>query len=164
MGRDIHLRLFKYDKDRNQFKRLILYKWNESKGQHEEVYIFVGRNYEMFEIMTDGYFPAESIVLNSLFDPDREEIEKEMGYNGTYDFKEINLAQLALYCERHQEILDYDADWSNEDSDPNFVEPKKANPVCSLFEDICKYAQFADDWDWDFEPLSNYKLIYFFDC
>ncbi len=168
MGMDIHIKLFKYDNERNQFKKLTLYRWDYKDGKHKEVYIFPGRNSEMFEGMKDGdesdgygIFPSFPIKLNSLFDPDREEIEKTMKTTGFFDFNEINLAEMALYCKEHPTVTDYDVEWHNED--PNFVKPTKKNPICDLYEEICSYASFADNWDWDISPLSEYKIIYYFD-
>lgn len=169
MGMDIHIKLFKYDNERNQFKKLTLYRWDYKTGEYKEVYIYTGRNSEMFNGMTDGgsdsdgygYFPASSIKLNSLFDPDREEIEKDMKATGFFDFNEINLAEMALYCKEHPRVVDYDVTWHNED--PNFVKPTKDNPICDLYKEICQYAAFADNWNWDFSPLSEYKIIFYFD-
>lgn len=169
MGVDIHIKLFKYDNERNQFKKLTLYRWDYKTGEYKEVYIFPGRNSEMFDGMkegdeVDGYgvFPSSSIKLNSLFDPDREEIEEKMHTTGCYDFNEINLAEMALYCKEHPTVTDYDVEWHDED--PNFVKPTKKNPICDLYDEICQYGYFADNWDWDFSSLSEYKVIYYFDC
>ena len=168
MGMDIHVNLYKYDEERNQFMKMTLYTWDYKEGKHKEVYLFPGRDHSMFEGMkhgdeTDGYgyFPTRAISLNSFFDPDRKELEEDMSAQGYFDFWEINLAEMALYCKEHPVVTDYDAYW--DDEDPNFVKPTKKNPICGLYEEICNYARFVDEWNWDFEPLSSYKVVIYFD-
>ena len=169
MGVDIHIKLFKYDRENNIYDKITLYYWDYKKGKHEEVYIFSGRNSEMFDGMMHGdevdgygYFPTTSIALNSLLEPERKEYERLMKIQGCYDFCEINLAEMALYCKRHPEVTDYDVEWNDED--PNFVKPKKKNPICDLYDEIIQYLKFADEWEFDFLPLSYYKVIIYFDC
>lgn len=169
MGMDIHVKLYKYDEDRNQFKKVTLYRWNEKKGEYQEVYIFPGRNSEMFDGMKNGdendgygYFPTSPIRLNSFFDPDREELEKTMNTQGYFDFWEINLAEFALYCRNHPKVVNYDIEW-DEEQEGKFIKPTKENPICNLFKEICSYGAFADEWEWGFNPLSLYKVVIYFD-
>jgi len=167
MGVDIHIKLFKYNEKENIFEKITLYRWDKKTGKYQEADVFPGRDSEMFNGMTVGddidgygYFPSSPICLNSLFELDKKEIEEDMKTMGYYDFNEINLAEMALYCDRHKKVVDYNAEWNDED--PNFIKPTKDNPICSLFEQICQYLSFADDY-WDFKPLSYYKVIFYFD-
>lgn len=168
MGMDIHVQLYRYNKEDNFYEKLALYRWDSKEGKHKEVYLFPGRDSEMFDGMKSGdevdgygYFPTHSVALNSFFEPDRKELEEVMGTQGYFDFWEVNLAEMALYCKEHPQVTDYDAPW--DDEKPGFVKPTKKNPICNLYEEICSYAQFANQWGWDFDPLSYYKVVIYFD-
>ena len=182
MGRDIHIHLTKLNKETNLYEELTLYKPGEEyhydeKGNKiidnpnfQKIPIYNGRNYEMFDGMkdgdeTDGYgnFPWISIRLNSLEPNLKKEIEEKQGIQGYFDFYETTLADIKLYLNEHPTVVDYDAeDWEEreEKEDPK---PQKINPIKFLYENIYSYKYFADsDW-WEDEPLSSYKVLFYFD-
>lgn len=189
MGMDIHIRLTKYNKETNLFEELTLYKPGEeyyydkegnkiiTNPDFKKVRIFDGRNSEMFYGMKDGnendgygYFPWVPIKLNSLEPKLKKEIEDKMGkeqkeYTGYFDFYEITLADMKLYLNNHPKVADYDADeklW-DEYFDKGGPKPEKTNLIQYLYEEICNYAFFADNWSWGIEPLSAYKVLFYFD-
>ena len=189
MGMDIHVRLTRYDEKTNFYKELKLYKPGEEyhydeKGNKiidnpdfEVIHIFDGRNSEMFDGMKEGdendgygHFPWVPIKLNSLEPELRKDIEDKMGkeskeHTGYFDFYEISLADMLIYLAKHKKVADYDA--SEKAWDKYFAEegpkPEKTNPIQDLYREICNYAAFADGWEWDFQPLSTYKVLFYFD-
>lgn len=181
MGMDMHVRLAKYDEKSNLYKELVLYKPGEEYHYDEEgnkivdnpvfekVHIYNGRDYEMFDGMkdgdnSDGYgnFPWINVQLNSLDKNLAEHIDYLQHQFGYFDFRELSLADMKVYLNDHPTVVDYEADeWENwKVGDPK---PQKVNPIKYLYEDICNYAKFADDWSWDYVPLSHYKVIFYFD-
>ena len=178
MGVDIHVIPCVYNCKTNLFEEVALYVPGESYHYDKEgnkivdnpdfkkVYIYNGRNTEMFDGMkhgneTDGYgvFPYAVISLNSLEPKLREKITEYSKIEGYYDFYEINLADMKNYLNDHPTVVDYDKDW-----DENKPAPRKENPIKGLFEEICAYLKFACEWDWEYLPLSHFKILFFFDC
>jgi len=179
MGCDIHVRASKLNKETNLYEELILwrpgveyhYAHNDATGEmekivdnpdFEKVYIYNGRNYEMFDGMKDGTeedgygnFPHFPIVLNSLEPAFRENIKEYMEATGFFDFWEISLAEMKLYLLEHPKVLDY---YNCEEDEDVW----KDNPIKDLFQDICNYINYADK-EWDWTPLSQYKIIIYFD-
>lgn len=173
MGMDMHVRLAKYNKETNLYDELVLYRPGETyhysktgekiidDPNYERVLIYDGRNSEMFIGMKngdeeDGYgdFPWTSIALSSLEPKFRKDIEEYMSSAGFFDFYELTLADMKLYTLDHPYVTDYNSEEEGK---------KKVNPIVALFADICKYASLVDNWDWNFTPLSNYKVIFYFD-
>lgn len=173
MGMDLHIRIAKYNKETNLYDELVLYRPGETyhytetgekvidDPNYERVLIYDGRDSEMFSGMkegdeTDGYgdFPWTPIALSSLEPKLRKNIEEYMGSTGFFDFYELTLADMKLYILDHPYVTDYDSEEE---------EKKKVNPIVALFADICKYASLVDSWNWNFTPLSNYKVIFYFD-
>ncbi len=181
MGVDIHIKLIRYDEETNFYKELALYHPGIEYHYDEEgnkiidnpdftkVRIYDRRNPEMFDGMTngdevDGYgiFPHTSIKLNSLEPKLKEEIEKDIKSIGYYDFFEANLSDIRYYLINHPTVVDYDDNekWATwKEGQPK---PQKTNPIKYLYNDICNYAKFADE-NWDFNPMSVYKIIFYFD-
>lgn len=176
MGKDIHVRLTKLNRETNLYEELALYKPGveyhyDEKGNKiidnpnfQKVYIYDGRNYEMFEGMKegdgiDGYgdFPWTSINLNSLESELKREIEEKQNSQGYFDFYEINLADMKLYLNEHPIVVDYDGEWEEG------VKSQKTNPIKYLYDNIYDYGYFADNWNWEIEPLSIYKVLFYFD-
>ena len=164
MGVDIHTKLVKYNSEDNLWHELKLYRVEE--GKYKKVYIFDGRNYELFDIMQGkenddiSYFPSADIPLVSLDEELREEIEKDKEY--CYHFHEISLADMEFYLYKHPTIPDYDADWGDDwkSGDPK---PQKDNPVKWIYDECIAYAEFADNYSFNWTPRSRYKLLYWFD-
>ena len=184
MGRDIHVRIAKYDDNTNKYTEVCLYRLRnkyekinyDNEGNKIEItdpYIrascYSGRNSEMFEGMkdgdeADGYgdFPWYPVRLNSLEESFKEDIEKKMNTSGYYDFYEISLPEMALYLEKHPKVTDYDVsdrEWDNY-WDKKGPKPEKTNPIKYLFENICSYIDLAEY----FYSMGDYKVIFYFDC
>ena len=181
MGMDIHVRLAVYNADTNYYNELVLYKPGEdyyydengekvvTNPHYTRVTIYDGRDYEMFDGMKDGdssdgygIFPWVAVQLNSLDPLFRKEIKKEMDIEGCFDFYEINLADMENYLFKHPTVVDYDAEgWETwKAGDPK---PQKTNPINHLYDCICQYAYFCNNWKWEIVPMSQYKVIFYFD-
>ena len=185
MGRDIHVRIAKYNEETNKYDEICLYRTRnkyekydydengktiEPKTPYVRVSVFSGRNSEMFDGMmdgneSDGYgtFPWRPIRMNSLEDSFKEKIQHYMDTQGYYDFHEISLTEIALYLKEHPKVSDYDADDKEWDDYWNGKgeKPVKDNLIKYLYDDICNYIYFADFLSYD---LSDYKVIFYFDC
>lgn len=172
-------RVCKYDEKDNLFHELALYKirnksWEQyeydeeghsvkAKDPYIKISLFEGTNSEMFDGMRhgtkeDGYgdFPMHYLRFGSLepsFAADIQEAIKK----GCYDVNEINLAEFKLYCRTHRFVTDYD----REDAKGEYSYVKK-NPLESLYEKVCAYCSLVDDIDFDIDPLSDYKVIFYF--
>lgn len=154
MGVDIHLKLCKYDPMDNLWHELKLYR--KEKDEYKKAYFYEGRNSEMFGAMQNeeqdnyGHFPYADIPLLSLDKELREEIEEDKKY--CYGFAEILLSDLKYYLKDHPTVVDYDEEGL-----------MKTNPIKYLFDSCCSYAKFAEGWNFGIDPLSRYKLLYWFD-
>ena len=158
MGKDIHLHVVKFYHEDRYFHELKLFRVDKKTGEFKDVDIYSYRDYEMFDEMEDMEFPSTSIKLSSLAPELREEIEKRMNFIGYHTFSCINLASFALYNEKHPTVKDYEADWGEDGKDVKY----KPNPLKSLYDDILTFLSFAD-WDYDWTPLSDYCLLFYFD-
>ena len=160
MGRDIHVRIVKKDRETNTWKHVKLYHKEKRKFKVIDVYPF--RNYELFDILdekdeNDEHFFAPPIVTDNLPIALKNEIETAKQSFGFYGFREINLADLKLYLNKVPKIRDYDY----EDDDPKAW---KDNPVKYFIEKIEQYIEFAVPY-WDFYSIdSDIHIIYWFDC
>ena len=163
MGVDIHLKLCKYNPEDNLWHELKLYR--KEKDEYKKVYLYEGRNSEMFSAMLNeekddyGLFPCANIPIPSL----DEELVNELREAGKYcyGFREILLSDMKYYLKDHPTVIDYDEDWSNwKAGDPK---PTKTNPIKYLFDSCCAYGEFAEGWSFGIDPLSRYKLLYWFD-
>lgn len=166
MGVDIHLRLCKYDPADNLWHELKLYRKEKDKNEYKKVYLYEGRNSEMFGAMLNeeedsyGHFPSASIPLLSLDEELRKEIEEDRKY--CYGFHEVLLSDMEHYLYNHPTVIDYDdGDW--EDWKAGDPKPKKTNPIKYLFDSCCAYGEFAEGWSFGIDPYSRYKLLYWFD-
>lgn len=177
MGKDIHIRVAKYDTNTNLYKEIELFRkatndeidYQEDINGFKKVYIDVGRHSEMFEGMKDGdendgygHFPWTSINYASLEPSFAESIKEKVGIDGYYDFYEINLSDFKLYLKNHPTVTDYDTDWG-EDWKYGDPTPKKENPLKYMLEQIESYISVAD-WEYGWNPSSHYKVIFYFDC
>lgn len=160
MGRDIHVRIVKKDRETNTWKQIKLYCKEKRKFELVNVYPF--RSYELFDILdekkeNDEYFFAPSIVTDDLPIALKNEIEAAKKSLGFYGFREINLADLKLYLHKVPKVRDYDY----EEDDPKAW---KDNPVKYFIERIEQYIDFADPF-WNFCSVdSDIRIIYWFDC
>lgn len=185
MGRDIHIRITKYNDETNKYEELCLYRprnkyenfYYDDEGNKNEIpdpYIrascYSGRNSEMFNGMKegddiDGYgdFPWYPVRLNSLEDSLKADIEKRMNTSGYYDFYEISLPEIAYYLEKHPKVADYDVEDKDWDKywDGKGPKPEKTNPIQYLYDNIFYYIEFADFCVYN---LNDYKVIFYFDC
>ena len=163
MGVDIHLKICKYDPADNLWHELKLYR--KDKDEFKKVYLYEGRNSEMFAAMQNeeqdsyGHFPFASIPLLSLDEELRAEIEEAKEY--CYGFAEVLLSDIEYYLKDHPTVVDYDGDW--EDWKRGDPKPEKTNPIKYLFDSCCSYGEFAEGWSFGIDPLSRYKLLYWFD-
>lgn len=179
MGVDMITRVCKYNEKDNLFHELALYKvrnkeWEqyeydeeghatEIKDPYIRVSPYEGRNSEMFDGMRgrnkeDGYgfFPMHYLRFGSLEPSFAADIQKDIK-RGCYDVNEINLAEFENYCEKHPTVVDYDKEIEEGE---NFH--RKKNPLVSLYEKICVYCSLVDDIDFDIDPISDYKVIFYF--
>ena len=157
MGVDIHLKLCKYDSMDNLWHELKLYRKDKEKNEYKKIYLYEGRNSEMFAAMQNeeednyGHFPCADIPLLSLDEELRKEIKEDKKY--CYGFNEILLSDLKYYLKDHPTIVDYD--------DPDMS--TRINPIKYLYDSCCSYAEFAEGWSFGINPYSRYKLLYWFD-
>lgn len=159
MGRDIHVRIVKKDRETGKWNQIKIYR-KEKKRKFKIVDVYPFRNYELFEILNekeDENYHADVICMSDLPIALKQEIEKFKNIDGYYDFKEINLADLKLYLHHNPKVRDYDY----EAEDPKAF---KDNPVKYFIERIEQYLDFADPY-WDVcRPPSDVRIIYWFDC
>ena len=157
MGRNIHIRIVKRERDTDKWKQIKLYYKEKNKFKLVNVYPF--RNDELFNIMNgteDEKYNIYPISLTNLPLNIQEEITRCQNTLGYYGFKEINLADLKLYLHKSPKIRDYDY----EEDSPNAW---KDNPVKYFIERIEQYIDFIDPY-WDLEtPTSDIKILYWFD-
>lgn len=166
MGVDIHIHLVKFNHETRYFEEIKLFRLDKKINKYCEVDLFPGRNSEMFDAMSErgdssyGVFPYCLLRINSLA-PELQKIIKEKKETiGYYGFYEINLASFDSYVKENPKVKDFDADW--EEDSKNI--PRKDNPLKSLYEDCITYLCFAEGWGWLDDDLSEYKMIYYFDC
>lgn len=174
MGKDIHIKITKYNKKTNLYEPIKLYRkvkpdetsYETDENGFREVDIDVGRDYEAWEGMEDGndedgygFFPWDSINYLSLDPAFAEDLKKEVT-NFCFDFYEINLSEFKLYLNEHPTVVDYDANWEN--LNYNDPKPQKENPIKYIFEAIQSYISVAD-WSYMWIPDSHYKIIFYFD-
>lgn len=163
MGEDIHIKVVKFNHEDRYFHELKLFRMDK-EGNYVPACIYNGRNYEMFSAMKNGeennygIFPYRTLRYSSLVPELQEELLKFKNEIGNYDFSEILLSEFANYIKDHKEILDYDADWGEDDKNIKY----KENPLCALYRIIYDYIDFSEQYgiDWDF---TDYKVIYWFD-
>lgn len=189
MGADIHVRVYKYNRSTNFYDEIKIYRKRKPgdrsfekfdpetgetipwKDDYRPVYIDVGRDSEMFDGMKsgdekDGYgnFPMTTLTLESFNPEARAKLEELKRTQGYYDFFEISLAEMKLYIMEHPFVADYDAEWEDEDfKKPLKDAPHKNNPIASLFLDIYSYIYIAENC-WMDDPLSFYKVVFYWDC
>lgn len=166
MGRDIYVRILKYNESTNFYEEIALYKKSYTNKEYYKVEPYEYRNYEMFDGMKagndeDGYgqFPWSFVKLNSYCDDFRNEINEMMKTSGYYDFHEISLSALESYVVKHPFVTDYDV---NDEEFDYKNPPKKENPIKFLFEKIVSYISFIDYLE--IEVFDNYKIVFYFDC
>lgn len=188
MSVDIHVRVFKYEKDENLYKELKLYRKRSLDEKYEydyktgkrieitsplkEIYIDLGRNYDMFDGMKHGdkedgygYFPWVPIALNSLEPEAAEELKELISSECVFDFSEISLADMKNYIHDHPFVTDYDVNEEKWDEYEKLgLKPTKTNPIKYVIAEIENFINFADPDAWLNYPLSYYKIIFYFDC
>ena len=158
MGTDIHVRILKRDSLTDKWTQIKLYRKNID--HIEVVKVFPFRNCELFDILrgNEEYSPnSYPIAFNLLPRLLYKEIKTYQNTIGFYGFKEINLADLELYLFKHPKIRDYDY----EEDD---LKAWKDNPIKNFIARIKQYIIFNDENFLDFSPLSDIKILYWFDC
>ena len=175
MGIDIHVRVTKYNKEKNIYEEIALFrKVNRPERSFDKNYpfetvsIYDGRDYEMFDGMKDGddidgygYFPWTDIKLNSYEENFRNEIKEKMENKdkyGYFDFYEISLPLMKLYTNEHPKVVDYNYEYDDEKD-----KVMKVNPIVNLYDKILSYIDFADE-DFFLATLDDYKVVFYFDC
>lgn len=161
MGKDIHVQVFKKNRSSNTWEQIILYQ--KEKEKYNKINIYPYRNYELFGILNeegeDDDFPCYSICTADLPEYFQNEINKFFKIPGCYGFHEINLADVKLYLLQHPKVRDYD--YEGEDFEKNGW---KDNPVSSFLKRIYSILDLYDPF-WNFSaPLSDIRIIYWFDC
>lgn len=160
MGRDIHMHLVKFNREKNEYEEVKLYRKSED-GTCYEIEVYPSRDYELFDILNgndDDYFPCRSVHIENLPSSLVEEIKKDKSALGYYDFNEANLADIKIYLKEHPKVRDWDYHCEDENK-----EVWKDNPVKSLVKRIDYYVDFESKYYWDYMD-SDIRLIYWFDC
>lgn len=153
MGVDIHIHICKLDENTNLYSPIKLFKKNDTGG-YEEVPVYEARNYDMFDILEGRQddFPRRNIRKKTLDPSFREEIERDEEW--CFSFSEVNLLEMKNYVDKKPMIIS--SYYGGEEEE---VEIK--SPVKDLYEDIVSYIKLYDD---GIDFLSDYKIIYYFDC
>lgn len=162
MGRDIHFRIIKFNRKKNAYEEVQLYR--KEDGSYHNVYFYTGRDYELFDILNgneDDCFPCRSIYMENLPASIRKEIDECRNISGYYGFYEANLAEIRLYLKNHPKVRDWD--YQYEDDEKWDKEAWKDNPVASLVKRIDYFIDFFDEYNWEYSD-SDVRLIYWFDC
>ena len=158
MGRDIHVRIVKRNRETDTWKQIRLYRKEKKKFKAIDIYPF--RDCVLFDILNekeDNKYNAYPISLIHLPENLQQEITECKNSLGYYGFKETTLADLKLYFQKVPKVRD----WDYEDDDPNAW---KDNPIKSFIERIEQYIDFFDPfWDFHTSP-ADYKILYWFDC
>lgn len=159
MGRDIHVRIVKRDRETNEWKQVKLY--TKEKGKFKLAHVYPFRDYELFDILNeseDDKYSAKIIITNDLPVALKKEIETARNILGNYGFKENTLADLKLYLKEVPKVRDYDY----EADDP--VNAYKDNPMKLFIEYLEFYIDFYDPY-WDYMgSSSDIRILYWFDC
>lgn len=170
MGVDIHVYVYKYNEDDNKFHRLKLYSTDSNTGELKEIYIFNGRNSEMFSALQNneednyGFIPCRHIRINSLADAEQKELRNYMNASGYYGFSEISFYALRQYIREHPQVKDYDEYWE-EDENGKSIPVYCTNPIKMLVDEIGYFIEFTSRYGvWSEAEYDDYKVIYFFDC
>ena len=153
MGRDIYVHIVKRCK--NEWKEINLF--TEGKDGFERVSPYSYRDYELFDYLNrnedvDFSCIPTPIELETLPATLKEKILKYENTSGYYGFYEINMADLRIYLLKNPMVKDY------EDENPNAI---KENPLQDFFKTLLNYISFVEWW---VEKLSDYKVVYWFDC
>lgn len=162
MGKDIHVKIVKRNRETNNWEQINLYCKND-KNEIKEVAFFPFRDSEIFDILqgrdNDCHLNPLPISLAGLSADLQKEIteDKEQGYFG---FKEVTLADLKLYLERTPQIKDWD-EYYEDENDPRAW---KTNPIKYFIERIEYFMEFACDAFWKYDcSNSDIKVLYWFD-
>lgn len=157
MGRDIHVHLVKFNKDKNIYEEVKIYRKNKNDDNFKPIRFCSDRNYELFEILDgnkDDYFPYRPIYTTNLSVDLQKEINEYQNITGYYNFYEVNLAEAELYLFKHPEIRDWDED------DIAY----KPNPVANFIEEIKQVLYFYDDYWYYDVGYAGIRILYWFDC
>ena len=106
--------------------------------------------------MKNYSIPSSAIDFSSLesnFSKDIKYAEEEIG---CYGFKEINLADLKIYCTSHPIEMAYD--------DNTGEEVPIENPLCDFLKAVERYIDVCELGNPSYSHWSDYKIIYYFDC
>ena len=151
MGVDICVHILKRNSNINKWEEIAIYR--KEKNSFNQIPPFDFRDYELFDILLRGegeeHYQAYDIDKNILPEYLKDEIDNA---DYCYGFKEINFAELKLYLEKYPKIID----WNND-----ITKVWKDNPVKFFVEKIEQYIIFSDE-NYDFTPLSDYKILYWF--
>lgn len=154
MGTDIHVYIFKKNRETNAWKWVKLYR--KEKGHFNYINPYPFRSNEIFDMLKNevNSFP---VILKGLPGDFQKEIKEYQNQIGCYGFSEINLADLKIYLNKHPKVRD----WDYEENDTKAM---KTNPIKFFIKRIEQYIDFYDDF-WDYtSPYSDVKIIYWFDC
>lgn len=156
----MHVRIIKKDRETGKWNQVKIYRKEKGKRKFHMVKASPFRNRELFNILNeneDEKYHANAICISDLPIDLKREIEKCKSIKGYYGFKEINLADLKLYLHESPKVRNYDYE-------ENDINAWKDNPVKNFIERIEQYIDFANPY-WDiFQPVSDIKIVYWFDC
>lgn len=148
MGRDIHVHIVKRCK--NEWKEINLF------TEEARIPPYNYRNYELFDYLNgneddDFSWISTSIELETLPNFLKEKILKCKNSIGYYGFHEINMADFRIYLLNNPVVTDYESE----------NKTIKENPLNDFFKTILNYISFVEG---QIKKLSDYRVIYWFDC
>ena len=161
MGKDIHIRVVKRNRETNNWELINLYQKKEN--EIVAINLFPFRNYDIFDILQGKENCTNlnplPIAMAGLPSELQEEIAKDKE-ELCYDFKEVTLADLKLYFEYSPKIKDWDSYYEDENDPRGFI----TNPIKYFIERIEYFLEFAIDssWKWNYSN-SDIKILYWFD-
>ena len=162
MGKDIHIRIVKRNRETNNWELVNLYRKDEN-NEIKKINFYPFRNYDIFDILQEREDLTQLSILPIAMAGLPTELQEEITEDeaeGCYDFKEVTLADLKLYFEYNPQIKDWDAYYEDELDPRNF----KTNPIKYFIERIEYFLDFAIDsfWKWNYSN-SDIKILYWFD-
>lgn len=152
MGRDIHVKILKKNKNLELWEPVVLYK--KENGEFKEINFITYRDQDLFNILlgdSDTFFPFSPLNEANIAEPLRKEIEKKRGIIGYYGFCEANLADVRIYLQENPKIKS------------DYTEEEIINPVEHLVDIVYKVLNIAQEYDVPWYD-SQIRIIYWFDC
>ena len=153
MGRDIHIRIVKYNSEIDKWEEIKLFR-EEKANSYTPIRLSLDRNYELFEIL-DEDINFKAVNKTNLPKDLVDEIEN-WEKDGGFRFREINLAELEIYKLNHPKVRDWDYE---EDHEKAWYD----TPLNDLIIRILNMVELFNYCRWDYYTMSDIRIIYWFD-